>query len=98
VDPGRWPEIFDELMGRIAGRFGRVELRRRGHARRNRHLVEQPRLPRTPTSTPLSPTPHMTATTTGQCSSATTAGYAPRRIFRSSARKLSRPTCTAGLI
>jgi len=32
VDPGRWPEIFDELMGRIAGRFGRVEPRRRARA------------------------------------------------------------------
>jgi SRSO17 transposase len=32
VDPARWPEIFDELMGRIAGRFGRVEPRRRARA------------------------------------------------------------------
>jgi SRSO17 transposase len=29
VDPGRWREQFDELMGRIAGRFARVEPRRR---------------------------------------------------------------------
>ena len=28
VDPARWPGLFDELMGRIAGRFGRVEPRR----------------------------------------------------------------------
>jgi hypothetical protein len=27
VDPGRWREQFDELMGRIAGRFARVEPR-----------------------------------------------------------------------
>jgi SRSO17 transposase len=32
VDPARWPEIFDELMGRVAGRFGRVEPRRRARA------------------------------------------------------------------
>ena len=32
VDPGRWLEQFDELMGRIAGRFPRVEPRRRARA------------------------------------------------------------------
>ena len=32
VDPARWPEMFDELMGWIAGRFGRVEPRRRARA------------------------------------------------------------------
>ena len=32
VDPARWREQFDELMGRIAGRFGRVEPRRRARA------------------------------------------------------------------
>ena len=32
VDPAAWPEMFDELMGRIAGRFGRVEPRRRARA------------------------------------------------------------------
>jgi SRSO17 transposase len=32
VDPGRWLEQFDELMGWIAGRFGRVEPRRRARA------------------------------------------------------------------
>jgi hypothetical protein len=26
VDPGRWLGQFEELMGRIAGRFARVEL------------------------------------------------------------------------
>jgi SRSO17 transposase len=32
VDSGRWPGLFDELMGQIAGRFGRVEPRRRARA------------------------------------------------------------------
>jgi SRSO17 transposase len=32
VDPARWLEQFDELMGRIAGRFARVEPRRRARA------------------------------------------------------------------
>jgi SRSO17 transposase len=32
VDPDRWLLLFDELMGRIAGRFGRVEPRRRARA------------------------------------------------------------------
>jgi SRSO17 transposase len=32
VDPGRWQEQFDDLMGRIAGRFARVEPRRRARA------------------------------------------------------------------
>jgi len=32
VDPARWQEQFDELMGRIAGRFARVEPRRRARA------------------------------------------------------------------
>jgi SRSO17 transposase len=32
VDPGRWLEQFDELMGRIAGRFTRVEPRLRARA------------------------------------------------------------------
>ena len=32
VDPARWREQFDELMGRIAGRFARVEPRRRTRA------------------------------------------------------------------
>jgi SRSO17 transposase len=29
VDPARWHEVFEVLMGRIAGRFARVEPRRR---------------------------------------------------------------------
>ncbi|TCM42493.1 DDE superfamily endonuclease [Kribbella sp. VKM Ac-2568] len=29
VDPDRWQDGFDELVGRIAGRFARVEPRRR---------------------------------------------------------------------
>jgi SRSO17 transposase len=32
VDPARWQPMFDELMGRVAGRFGRVEPRRRARA------------------------------------------------------------------
>jgi SRSO17 transposase len=32
VDPDRWLALFDELMGRIAGRFPRVEPRRRARA------------------------------------------------------------------
>ena len=32
VDPDRWRALFDELMGRIAGRFRRVEPRRRARA------------------------------------------------------------------
>ena len=32
VDPARWLGLFDELMGQIAGRFGRVEPRRRARA------------------------------------------------------------------
>jgi SRSO17 transposase len=32
VEPARWQELFDEVMGRVAGRFTRVELRRRARA------------------------------------------------------------------
>jgi len=32
VDPGRWLGMLDELMGRVAGRFSRVEPRRRARA------------------------------------------------------------------
>ncbi len=32
VEPARWQELFDEVMGRVAGRFARVELRRRARA------------------------------------------------------------------
>lgn len=32
VDPARWQEAFETLMGRIAGRFVRVEPRRRARA------------------------------------------------------------------
>jgi SRSO17 transposase len=32
VDPARWQELFDQVMGRVAGRFARVELRRRTRA------------------------------------------------------------------
>jgi hypothetical protein len=27
-DPSRWQELLDELLGRVAGRFARVDLRR----------------------------------------------------------------------
>jgi hypothetical protein len=32
IDPGRWQETFEILMGRIAGRFVRVKPRRRARA------------------------------------------------------------------
>jgi SRSO17 transposase len=32
VEPAHWQELFDEVMGRVAGRFARVELRRRARA------------------------------------------------------------------
>jgi SRSO17 transposase len=32
VDPARWQELFDQVMGQVAGRFARVELRRRAKA------------------------------------------------------------------
>ena len=32
VDPARWLGLFDELMALVAGRFGRVEPRRRARA------------------------------------------------------------------
>jgi SRSO17 transposase len=32
VDPARWLGLFDEVMGRVAGRFPRVELRRRARS------------------------------------------------------------------
>jgi SRSO17 transposase len=32
VDPAHWQQLFDELLGRVAGRFARVELRRRARA------------------------------------------------------------------
>jgi len=32
VDPARWQELFDQVMGRVAGRFARVELRWRAKA------------------------------------------------------------------
>jgi hypothetical protein len=32
VDPARWQAVLEELLGRIAGRFGRVEPRRRARA------------------------------------------------------------------
>src|SRR6266508_3828308 len=32
VDPAWWQELLEELLGRVAGRFGRVDLRRRAWA------------------------------------------------------------------
>ena len=32
VDPAWWQELLEELLGRVAGRFGRVDLRRRARA------------------------------------------------------------------
>jgi SRSO17 transposase len=32
VDPACWQELFDELLGRVAGRFARADLRRRSRA------------------------------------------------------------------
>jgi hypothetical protein len=32
IDPARWQDVFEVLMGRIAGRFARVEPRRRARA------------------------------------------------------------------
>jgi SRSO17 transposase len=43
VDSARWQGLFDELMGRIAGRFGRVEPRRRARAFVLGLLAELPR-------------------------------------------------------
>ena len=43
VDRARWQELFDELMGRIAGRFARVELRRRAKAFVRGLLADLPR-------------------------------------------------------
>jgi SRSO17 transposase len=43
VDPARWQELFDELLGRLAGRFARVELRRRAKAFVRGLLADLPR-------------------------------------------------------
>jgi SRSO17 transposase len=43
VDPARWQEPFDELMGRVAGRFARVDLRRRARAFVRGLLADLPR-------------------------------------------------------
>jgi SRSO17 transposase len=43
VDPARWQELFDEVMGRVAGRFARVELRRRARAFVRGLLADLPR-------------------------------------------------------
>jgi SRSO17 transposase len=43
VDPARWQELFDELMGRVAVRFARVDLRRRAGAFVHGLLADLPR-------------------------------------------------------
>src|SRR5215218_6540633 len=43
VDPAQWQELLDELMGRVAGRFGRVDLRRRAKAFVRGLLADLPR-------------------------------------------------------
>jgi hypothetical protein len=43
VDPARWQAGLDELLGRVAGRFGRVEPRRRARAFVRGLLADLPR-------------------------------------------------------
>ena len=43
VEPGRWQAMLDDLLGRIAARFGRVEPRRRARAMVAGLLAELPR-------------------------------------------------------
>jgi SRSO17 transposase len=43
LDPARWQELFDELLGRVAGRFARVELRQRARAFVRGLLADLPR-------------------------------------------------------
>lgn len=43
VDPARWQELFEELLGRVAGRFGRVEPRRHARAFVRGLLADLPR-------------------------------------------------------
>jgi SRSO17 transposase len=43
VDPARWQELLEELLGRVAGRFGRVEPRRHARAFVRGLLADLPR-------------------------------------------------------
>jgi hypothetical protein len=43
VAPARWQAGLEELLGRVAGRFGRVEPRRRARALALGLLAEPPR-------------------------------------------------------
>jgi hypothetical protein len=43
VEPARWQELFDQVMGRVAGRFARVEPRRRARALVGGLLSDLPR-------------------------------------------------------
>jgi hypothetical protein len=44
VDPARWQQLLEELLGRVAGRFVRVELRRRARAFVRGLLADLPRM------------------------------------------------------
>src|SRR6266536_2562987 len=43
VDPVRWQALLDELLGRVAGRFARADLRRRARAFVRGLLADLPR-------------------------------------------------------
>jgi SRSO17 transposase len=43
LDPARWQELFEELLGRVAGRFARVDLRWRARAFVRGLLADLPR-------------------------------------------------------
>jgi SRSO17 transposase len=43
LDPARWQELFDQSMGRVAGRFARADLRRRARAFVRGLLADVPR-------------------------------------------------------
>src|SRR4030095_8146388 len=43
LDPARWQELFEELMGRVASRFARVDLRWRARAFVRGLLADLPR-------------------------------------------------------
>jgi SRSO17 transposase len=42
--PARWQELLDELLGRVAGRFARADLRRRARAFVRGLLADLPRM------------------------------------------------------
>jgi hypothetical protein len=73
VDPARWQEQFDEVLGRVAGRFARVDLRRRARAFVRGLLADLP--PRTVGRSPSTPAmpPRMGCSTCspGRCGTTT---------------------------